>query len=224
MLCVCNDTLRAGLATLLDETHRITVVHSVSGGPQLLADSVKYNIHVAVLDTTPDLDVQRVTRLLESGLRAFRGVVVLVRDDDADLVADLLTAGVRGVALREGPIDDLAQAIRVVDDGHAFVAPPLMSRLLDYISPIPIQVDRQAAGNIVVEALTPREREVLQLMASGQSNKDIAANLVIEVRTVKYHVSNILTKLGVRDRGQAMALAHRTGQVVTARTSDRGRN
>ncbi|GGM93037.1 DNA-binding response regulator [Lentzea pudingi] len=140
-----------------------------------------------------------------------RVVALTRRDDDDDALIPLMRAGARAVALRDGPTEEIIAAVRAAVARQAFLAPSLASHVMDSF------VDSAAAeeAGVDLDGLTRREREVLSLVATGDSNRDIAARLTVTVRTVKYHVSNILMKLELRDRRQVMTLLQRTGSPQT---------
>jgi DNA-binding NarL/FixJ family response regulator len=158
------------------------------------------------------MDGVQATRLITGAARdnAPR-VLVLTTIDLDEYVVEALRAGASGFLLKDVPAEDLVDAIRVVATGEAVVAPSVMRRLLDQFA------SRLPAANAPTPAslanLTERERQVLKLVARGLSNAEIAAELVVSETTVKTHVGNLLTKLGVRDRVQAAVYAYESGLV-----------
>ena len=152
----------------------------------------------------PVLDGIEATRQLAGDTR----VLVLTTFDLDDVVFGAIRAGASGFVLKSAPADDLVRAIRVVAGGEALLSPSITRRLIeDYAR-------RPAEGDPVgLDDLTPRELEVLQLVAQGLSNGEIAAQLVLGAATVKSHVASILAKLGVRDRVQAVVAAYESGFV-----------
>ena len=123
-----------------------------------------------------------------------------------------MRAGASGFLLKDTRPAELAEAIRTVADGEAVVSPRITRRMLEmFASHLPDSGGRQADEDPRIVSLTPREREILVLMAQGMSNSEIAAHLVVSATTVKTHVGNILAKLDVRDRVQAVVVAYETG-------------
>jgi DNA-binding NarL/FixJ family response regulator len=140
-------------------------------------------------------------------------VLVLTTYDLDEYVVDSLRAGASGFLLKDVPADDLVEAVRVVHRGEAVVAPRVTRRLLDRFAR---HLPSPTAGPATLPALTEREQQVLLLVARGLSNAEIASELVLSETTVKTHVSNVLMKLGLRDRVQAVVLAYERGLVTPA--------
>jgi DNA-binding NarL/FixJ family response regulator len=138
-------------------------------------------------------------------------VLVLTTFDLDEHVYDALDAGASGFLLKDVPAERLFDAVRVVADGGALLAPTITRRLVAEFARLRARPATRPAG---LDELTPREREVLLLVAHGLSNLEIAARLVVGEETVKTHVSRVLTKLGLRDRTQAVVLAYESGLVV----------
>ena len=139
-------------------------------------------------------------------------VLMLTTFDLDDYVYAALRAGASGFLLKDAPAAELVHAVRVVAAGDALLAPSVTRRLIaDFAARRPADRPTPAA---VALALTPRELEVLRLIARGLSNQEIAAELVLAEQTVKTHVSRILTKTGLRDRAQAVVLAYESGLVT----------
>jgi DNA-binding NarL/FixJ family response regulator len=137
-------------------------------------------------------------------------VLILTTFDIDEYVYDALRAGASGFLLKDAPPEELVHAIRVVERGDALIAPSITKRLIEEISQRPAQ---QGAAPEALESLTQRELEVLQLMARGLSNHEIAQELFVSDTTVKTHVGRVLMKLGLRDRVQAVVLAYESGVV-----------
>jgi DNA-binding NarL/FixJ family response regulator len=161
----------------------------------------------------PRLDGVQATRAITGEARdSTPRVLVLTTFDLDEYIVEALRAGASGFLLKDAPADDLVAAIRTVARGDAVVAPSVTRRLLDmFAQHVPSADQRHESG--VLELLTEREREVLTLVARGLSNAEIAAELVVSETTVKTHVGNVLTKLGVRDRVQAAVYAYESGLV-----------
>ena len=158
------------------------------------------------------MDGLAATRALLSGGAAGR-VLVLTTFDLDEHVYDALRAGASGFLLKHAPAADLLHAVRVVAAGDALLAPAVTRRLIaDFLAARPPAADAVRPDRL--RDLTGRETEVLGLMARGWSNAEIADHLVLAEQTVKTHVSRVLTKLGLRDRAQAVVLAYETGLVT----------
>jgi DNA-binding NarL/FixJ family response regulator len=160
----------------------------------------------------PMLDGLAATRkLLSDGHRDRPKVLILTTFDLDDYVYEALRAGASGFLLKDAPADDLVHAVRVVAGGEALLAPSVTRRLIAEFATRP-HADRPRPT--ALNALTPRETDVLRLIARGRSNQEIAADLVVAEQTVKTHIGRILAKLGLRDRAQAVVFAYETGLVA----------
>jgi DNA-binding NarL/FixJ family response regulator len=203
--------LRTGFRMVLGTEPGLTVVGEAGDGEEaaelarrLLPDVVLMDIRMPRLD-----GVEATRRIVEAGLPT--RVLVLTTFDLDEYVVGALRAGASGFVTKDVPADDLVDAIRVVAAGEAVVAPRILRRLLDqYAGFLP---DPAASTSRVIEGLTEREHEVLVLIARGLSNAEIARSLYVSETTVKTHVGHVLTKLGVRDRVQAVVLAYESGLV-----------
>jgi DNA-binding NarL/FixJ family response regulator len=138
-------------------------------------------------------------------------VIILTTFDHDEYVVEALRAGASGFLLKDAPPEELVRAVRVVAAGDALLAPTVTRRLLDRVVS---QLNVAHAPNPQLEQLTEREREVLQLVARGRSNSEIAADLHVSETTVKTHVSHMLVKLDLRDRVQAVVMAYESGLVA----------
>jgi two-component system nitrate/nitrite response regulator NarL len=203
VLVVADDPLvRAGLAALIDNQPGCDLVGQAPAEPDLADQVIVYRPDVLVWDlgwdpsSPPDaLDDER--------LRAMVAIVALLPDDT--LVPDLLAAGVRGLLRRDTAGEELAAAVAATAQGLVVIDPILASAILS---------SREQPATGLVEELTPRELEVLQLLAEGLSNKVIARRLEISEHTVKFHVNAILGKLGVQSRTEAVVHASRLGLII----------
>jgi DNA-binding NarL/FixJ family response regulator len=202
VLVVADDALaRAGLATLLSSQAGCTVVGQVGGDSDLVQAVQVYHPDVAIWDLgmTPAVSLERLDGFRDGGVP----VVALVPDETA--ASDAWSAGARGVLLRNAQAGPLVSALKVVAEGLAVFGPELASTLLPA---------RTRSHETPAEELTPRELQVLQLLAEGQPNKEIARRLGISEHTVKFHVNAILGKLNVQSRTEAVVRATRLGLVL----------
>jgi DNA-binding NarL/FixJ family response regulator len=172
-------------------------------------------VDVVLMDVRmPVLDGLAATReLLAEAEQPPTRVLVLTTFDVDEYVYEALHAGASGFLLKDAPTAELAAAVRVVAAGDALLAPSVTRRLVAEVA-----VRGRPGGHERLAVLTPREREVLGLVARGMANREIAASLVLAEETVKTHVGRILAKLGLRDRVQAVVLAYECGLVVPGAT------
>jgi DNA-binding NarL/FixJ family response regulator len=205
-----QEMVRAGFAALLGAQDGIEVAGQAADGAAALAVCAETDPDVVLMDVRmPVLDgVEATTRLLRTPTRA--RVVVLTTFDVDDYVYAALRAGASGFLLKDATPEELVSAVRVVAAGESLLAPTVTSRLIARFARQPGMVATPPA----LDALTPREREVLVLIARGLSNKEIAARLVVAEQTVKTHVGRILAKLALRDRAQAVMAAYESGLVA----------
>jgi DNA-binding NarL/FixJ family response regulator len=203
--------VRAGFRSLLESEHDLRVVGEAENGERaidvvrrLRPDVVLMDIRMPVLD-----GIAATRRLVDEGASA--RVLVLTTFDLDEYVFEALRAGASGFLLKDAPAEELVSAIRVVASGDALLAPGVTRRVVDafVMRPEPDPLLRHA-----LDTLTPREREVLELIARGRSNADIARELYVTEATAKTHVSNVLGKLDLRDRVQAVIFAYESGVVV----------
>jgi DNA-binding NarL/FixJ family response regulator len=211
-----QDIVRDGLAALLAAAPGIRVLDTASDGRRAVDRARRLRalgtpVDVVLMDVRmPVLDGLAATRelLAEPGDPPTR-VLVLTTFDLDEYVYDALHAGASGFLLKDAPTAELASAVRVVAAGDALLAPSVTRRLIAEVAG-----RGRAGGQERLDVLTPREREVLGLVARGLANREIAAELVLAEETVKTHVGRILAKLGLRDRVQAVVLAYECGLVV----------
>ena len=204
--------LRTGFALVLGSEPDLEVVGEASDGAVALTQVQALRPDVVLMDIRmPRMDGIEATRRLTAAGPLPR-VLVLTTFDHDEYVVEALRAGASGFLLKDVPAEDLVEAVRVVHRGEAIVAPSVTRRLLDrFAAHLPAAATTPRRP--VLDQLTDREREVLLLVARGLSNAEIAAELVVSETTVKTHVSNLLAKLGLRDRVQAVVLAYESGLV-----------
>jgi DNA-binding NarL/FixJ family response regulator len=164
----------------------------------------------------PGTDGIEATRQLAAGDPAPK-VLILTTFDLDEYVFDALRAGASGFLLKDVTAEHLFEAVRVVAAGDALLAPAVTRRLISEFARTRRPAPAAAAPPAALAALTPRETEVLRLVAEGLSNPEIASRLVVTEETVKTHVSRVLAKLGLRDRTQAVVAAYESGLVVPSR-------
>jgi DNA-binding NarL/FixJ family response regulator len=199
---------RTGLRMVLDAEPDIEVVGEAANGRQAVHSVGRLQPDVVLMDVRmPELDGIAATREIVGGPTR---VLILTTFDLDEYVYDALAAGASGFLLKDVGQEQLTEGIRVVASGDALLAPTVTRRLIDELV---AARRRPAPPPAELEALTPREREVLELVAQGLSNVEIAELLVVEETTVKTHVSRLLAKLDLRDRVQAVIFAYETGLV-----------
>lgn len=201
--------VRQGFGALLAAQPDIDVVGDAADGADVPDAVRRLRPDVVLMDVRmPKVDGLEATRriLRAPGLRHPK-VVMLTTFDLDDYVYEALRAGASGFLLKDAPADELARAVRVVAAGDALLAPSITRTLIADYAKRPAR-DRPTPDRL--QALTPRETEVLKLIAQGMSNLEIAERLVLAEQTVKTHVGRILTKLDLRDRAQAVVVAYET--------------
>jgi DNA-binding NarL/FixJ family response regulator len=213
-----QELIRTGFRMILVADPEIEVVAEAASGSEAIRVTRTLKPDVVLMDIRmPDLDGIEATRriLAENGRRTH--VLILTTFDLDEYVYEALRAGASGFLLKDLPAAQLIAGIHTVSQGQALLAPAITRRLIaEFTAPRP-----RADPARVLHVLSPRELEVFRLLAAGRTNGEIAADLVVAETTVKTHVSRILTKLGLRDRVQAVVLAYDLG-VVTPRASPGG--
>jgi DNA-binding NarL/FixJ family response regulator len=205
-----HEVVRAGFAALLDTQPDFTVLGTASDGAEAVQISRKLRPDVVLMDVRmPGTDGIEATRQLTGGAAGPR-VIILTTFDLDEYVYDALCAGASGFLLKDVTAERLFDAVRVVAAGEALLAPAVTQRLISEFARLR---PAAAAPPAAVAGLTPRETEVLRLLAEGLSNPEIAGRLVITEETVKTHVSRVLHKLALRDRAQAVVIAYESGLV-----------
>ena len=213
---LADDHVRAGFRMILDAEEDIDVVGESSDGAEAVMQAKRLTPDVVLMDIRmPGMDGLEATRLLTGSAPAPK-VVMLTTFDLDEYVYEALRAGASGFLLKDSPRADLIAAVRAAAAGNALLAPTVTRRLIEAFARRP---PAAAPSPARLAALTAREREVLLRLARGGSNTEIAAALFVSEATVKTHVGNLLAKLGLRDRVQAVILAYETGIVVPGEPS-----
>jgi len=209
-----QELVRSGFCVILDAADGIIVVGEAGNGEAAISAAAAHHPDVVLMDIRmPGMDGLEAARLLTRGPpdRRTPKVVMLTTFDLDEYVYEALRAGASGFLLKDSPRADLIAAVRAAAAGHAMLAPTVTRRLIETFARRPPETTPAPSR---LAALTAREREVLVLLGRGRSNTEIAAALFVSEATVKTHVGNLLAKLGLRDRVQAVILAYETGIVV----------
>jgi DNA-binding NarL/FixJ family response regulator len=205
-----DDLMRAGLRAVLSSDDTITVVGEAADGRAAVALAKRVPADVVLMDVRmPGLDGIAATREIIASAPLAR-ILILTTFSDDDYVFGALDAGASGFLLKRTQPEQLIAAIHTVADGDALLSPSVTRAVIDRLATQP-RLDTGAGARL--RGLTPRERDVWELIAVGLSNVEIAGRLVVEESTVKTHVKRILAKLQLRDRIHAVILAYETGIV-----------
>jgi DNA-binding NarL/FixJ family response regulator len=206
-----DELIRVGLRTILDAQPDLRVVGEAADGAEVPPMVARLRPDVVLMDVRmPSIDGIQATRHLLATAADPPRVLVITTFENDDYVYEALRAGASGFLLKRARPDEVVQAVRVVAHGDSLLFPAAIRRLAAAYGP-PDGGDRVRRAR-----LTEREADVLRLMTAGLSNAEIAAHLVVGVETVKTHVGNVLTKLGARDRTQAVITAYESGFVRPA--------
>lgn len=199
---------RAGFKAVLEATGGVQVVAEAQDGDQAVELARRHDPDVVLMDIRmPGTDGIEATRRMPN-----QKVLILTTFGLDDYIIEALRAGASGFLLKDAPVEELVRAVRTVAAGDAQLSPAVTKRLLEQVGRrLPAAVPRDSGA---LADLTERELEVLRLLAAGMSNAEIAATLVVSEPTVKSHVSNVLQKLGLRDRVQAVIYAYENGLVA----------
>ncbi|MFE1797685.1 response regulator [Streptomyces sp. NPDC059517] len=202
-----HPIVRTGLSALLEsipDTPRVAVVGTATTGSEAVRAAVTLHPHVVVMDIRmPDLNGIEAARAINRAAPA-TALLMLTMVEDDDSVFAAMRAGARGYVLKGASQEEIVRAIRAVAAGDAIFGPGIARRVLGYLS-------RHQPAAEPLPALTPRERDVLRLIASGMPNATVASRLNLSPKTVCNHMSAVLTKLGVTDRAEAIARARQAG-------------
>jgi DNA-binding NarL/FixJ family response regulator len=208
-----HPVVRTGFAELLGTQPDFTVVGTASDGAEAVRVCRELSPDVVLMDVRmPGMDGIEATRRLAGATTAGPRVLILTTFDLDEYVYDALRAGASGFLLKDVTAERLFDAVRVIAAGEALLAPAVTRRLIDEFALLRREPD--ASSTAALAALTPRETQVLRLVAEGLSNPEIASRLTVTEETVKTHVSRVLSKLGLRDRTQAVVTAYESGLVV----------
>ena len=213
MISVClvddQNLVRQGVRSLLDLAEDIRVVAECADGAQAVLEVPRIKPDVVLLDLRmPNMSGLEVLQTL-SARNELPPTIILTTFDDDQLVLQGLKAGARGYLLKDVSLEQLVEAVRTVAGGGSLVAPMVTQRLMAGVA----RMQNQFTSLEQPDPLTERETEILRLLSGGYSNKEIANSLKVAEGTVKNHVSNILSKLGVRDRTRAVLKALELGIV-----------
>ena len=206
-----HELMRSGLRAMLESQEDMEVVGEAEDGAQAVDEAVRLHPDIAIMDIRmPRLDGIEATRRLMAQGDAAPKVLVLTTFDLDEYVYEALRAGAGGFMLKDAPPGQLAEAVRTVAAGEALLAPAVTKRLVEkFVQRPPSDTARRER----FDELTDRELDVLRLITRGMSNAEIGEELYLSEATVKTHITRILSKLGVRDRVQAVVLAYETGLV-----------
>jgi DNA-binding NarL/FixJ family response regulator len=203
-----DDLMRAGLRAVLSSDDTIEVVGEAADGSAAVLDARRLRPDVVLMDVRmPDLDGISATREVLAASPEIK-VVILTTFEQDDYIFGALSAGASGFLLKRTKPEELIAAIHTIALGDSLLSPSVTRRVIERMAAQPV-ADARVGERLHV--LTPREREVLELIAGGLSNREIAAAFVIEESTVKTHVKRILMKLHLRDRVQAVIFAYESG-------------
>jgi DNA-binding NarL/FixJ family response regulator len=205
--------VREGFGALLAAQPDLTVIGQAADGADAVRLADELQPDVILMDVRmPVMDgLEATRRILENSSDEAPRVLMLTTFDLDEYVYDALRSGASGFLLKDAPAEELVHAVRVVAAGDALVSPSVMRRLIADFVAMP---QRARAEPVALDVLTPREREVLQLVARGLSNAEISTTLVVAPQTTKTHVGRILRKLNLRDRAQAVVAAYESGLIV----------
>jgi DNA-binding NarL/FixJ family response regulator len=203
-----DDLVRAGLIEVLSNDPTIEIVGQAATGREAIERARRLAPDVLLMDVRmPDLDGIAATREL-SRVESSARVLILTTFEQDDYVFGALHAGASGFLLKRARPEELIAAVHTIAAGDSLLSPSVTRRVIDRMAQQPTP---ELADQAKLDELTPREREVLELVARGLTNREIAAVLVVEEATIRSHIRRILMKLGLRDRVQIVIFAYETG-------------
>ncbi len=210
-----QELVRAGLEMIVDSSDGVEVAGHAADGQQAVELARRLDPDVVLMDIRmPILDGIQATRRITASAPDAPRVLILTTFDLDEYVVDAFSAGASGFLLKDAPRDQIIEGIRAVASGEALASPSVTRRLIERFVDAPAAAPRAPKQ---LDELTPRELEVLGLLARGLSNSELAQRLYLSEKTVKTHVGRILMKLGLRDRVQAVVFAYEAGIVVPGR-------
>jgi DNA-binding NarL/FixJ family response regulator len=210
MLADDQQMVRAGFRMILESEPNIEVVGEAEDGARSVSEAVKLQPDLVLMDIQmPGMNGLEATRQIVKQSNGKVKVLILTTFERDDYIFEALRAGASGFILKNASPEDLLEAVLVVAEGNALLSPSVTRRIISEFARSPAQSNTKAE----LEKLTQREIEVLKLIARGKTNSEIARELVVSEATVKTHVSNMLTKLDLRDRAQAVMFAYESGLV-----------
>ena len=208
-----DDLMRAGLVELLSNDPTITIVGQASTGREAIERTRRLAPDVVLMDVRmPDLDGIAATRELTRANQRAKILILTIFEQD-DYVFGALRAGASGFLLKRTRPEELIAAVHTIARGDSLLSPSVTRRVIDRMAQQPMP---ELTDHAKLDTLTPRERDVLQLVARGLSNREIATELIVEESTIRSHMKRILMKLQLRDRIQIVIYAYETGMTQPA--------
>ena len=210
MLVDDQALIRTGFKMILETEDDIDVVGEASDGEQAISMTRSVRPDVVLMDVQmPTMDGLEATGRIVREANVPSRIVILTTFERDDYIFEALRAGASGFLLKNAPSEELVHAVRVVAAGDALLAPSVTRKVIEGF----IRRPAQRGNEVELRRLTERETEILQLLATGKSNSELAAHLFVGEGTIKTHVSSVLTKLGLRDRMQAVIFAYESGLI-----------
>ncbi|MEM1392742.1 MAG: response regulator transcription factor [Cyanobacteria bacterium P01_H01_bin.150] len=200
-----QEIIRQGIKSLLESQSDFEVVGEAANGKQAISQVEALHPDMILMDVRmPIMDGIAATKAIIQQFPVIK-ILILTTFDDDEYISQGMQFGAKGYLLKDTPLEPLANAIRLVYAGHTHLGPGLFEKI---ITSVPEKIEKQLIPPHQLEELTPREKEVLCLISNGANNREIAQQLFISERTVKNHVTSILTRLNLRDRTQAAIFAN----------------